>query len=407
MKVGAAVKDGGWPAQRVETRPWRQAQRGGSRDDRMVREIAVSLPASIADAVVPIDAELAARLEDALLNIADLDAARAPVLEPLRLLLLRTESVASSKIESVEASVDDYARALHGVRANPSAVSMVAATGALDRLISKHAPGDLVGLDAILEAHAVLMADDRSESAYGGRLRDVQNWIGGSDHSPLGAVHVPPPPETVEAYLEDLLTFANRDDVPALAQAAITHAQFEAIHPFTDGNGRIGRALINTVLRRRGATRSVVVPLASALVARRDRYFDLLTGYGRGNLRPLLLEFATAAVICSRQSLISATRLESVPELWRSEIGPVRRGSATAALLALLMARPVLTAEDAAEATGASSSAVSVALNRLHAAGVLRPLTDRKRDQVWGAAAVPDELEALNVRIAAAARAEP
>jgi Fic family protein len=401
------VKPGAWPAQRVEIRPWRQAQRGGSRDDRMLREIAVSLPAHIADAPVPIDAELAARLEDALRDIADLDATRAPVLEPLRLLLLRTESVASSKIESVEASLDDYARALHGVRANPSAVSMVAATGALDRLISRHTPGDHAGLDAILDAHAVLMADDRSESAYGGRLRDMQNWIGGSDHSPLGAVYVPPPPETVEAYMEDLLAFVNRDDVPALAQAAITHAQFEAIHPFTDGNGRIGRALINTVLRRRGATRSVVVPLASALVARRDRYFDLLTGYGRGHLRPLLLEFATAAVICSRQSLISATRLESVPGIWRSQVGPARRGSATAALLDLLLSRPILTSESAAEAIGASSSAVSVALNRLLAAGVLRPLTDRKRDQVWGAAAVLDELEALNVRIAAATRAEP
>lgn len=401
------MEPGAWPAHRVEIRPWRQAQRSGSRDDRMLREITVSLPARIAEASVPIDAELAARLEDALRDIADLDATRAPVLEPLRLLLLRTESVASSKIESVEASLDDYARALHGVRANPSAVSMVAATGALDRLISRHTPGERAGLDAILDAHAVLMADDRSESAYGGRLRDMQNWIGGSDHSPLGAVYVPPPPETVEAYMEDLLAFVNRDDVPTLTQAAITHAQFEAIHPFTDGNGRIGRALINTVLRRRGATRSVVVPLASALVARRDRYFDLLTGYGRGHLRPLLLEFATAAAICARQSLISATRLESVPALWQTQVGPARRGSATAALLDLLPSRPILTSENAAEATGASSSAVSVALNRLLAAGVLRPLTDRKRDQVWGAAAVLDELEALNVRIAAATRAEP
>jgi Fic family protein len=88
-------------------------------------------------------------------------------------------------------------------------------------------------------------------------------------------------------------------------------------------------------------------------------------------------------------------------------VGPARRGSATAALLDLLLSRPILTSESAAEAIGASSSAVSVALNRLLAAGVLRPLTDRKRDQVWGAAAVLDELEALNVRIAAATRAEP
>jgi Fic family protein len=82
--------------------------------------------------------------------------------------------------------------------------------------------------------------------------------------------------ETVAGYLDDLITFANRTDIPVLAQVAIVHAQFESIHPFTDGNGRIGRALINTVLRRRGATGRVVVPLASALVARRDEYFDHL-----------------------------------------------------------------------------------------------------------------------------------
>ena len=108
------------------------------------------------------------------------------------------------------------------------------------------------------------MRDDPGESAYAGRLRDMQNWIGGSDHSPRGALYVPPPPETVADYLADLLDYANRDDVPTLVQAAIAHAQFESIHPFTDGNGRIGRALINTVLRRRGATTRVVIPLASA-----------------------------------------------------------------------------------------------------------------------------------------------
>jgi hypothetical protein len=77
-------------------------------------------------------------------------------------------------------------------------------------------------------------------------------------------------------YMNDLLVFANRDDLPVLAQAAVAHAQFESIHPFTDGNGRIGRALINAILRRRRTTSRVVVPLASALVAHRDRYFDLL-----------------------------------------------------------------------------------------------------------------------------------
>ncbi len=85
--------------------------------------------------------------------------------------------------------------------------------------------------------------------------------------------------ETVEAYLADLIDFANRDDLPALVQAAVAHAQFESIHPFTDGNGRVGRALINVILRRRGVTSRVVVPLASSLVAKKDAYPEVLAAY--------------------------------------------------------------------------------------------------------------------------------
>ena len=98
------------------------------------------------------------------------------------------------------------------------------------------------------------MQDDPGEVRYAGRIRDMQNWIGGSDYSPRDALYVPPPPETVEGYLDDLIRFANRNDLPVLSQAAVAHAQFESVHPFTDGNGRIGRALINAILRRRGAT---------------------------------------------------------------------------------------------------------------------------------------------------------
>ena len=107
-------------------------------------------------------------------------------------LLLRAESVASTKIEHVEASLDDYARALHGIKANPLANSMVASTRALDDLIRSVQDGEQIYLDSIYRAHHALMADDPSERAYAGRVRDMQNWIGGSDHSPRGAMYVPP-----------------------------------------------------------------------------------------------------------------------------------------------------------------------------------------------------------------------
>jgi Fic family protein len=368
----------------------------------MLRKIAVSLPPTIADQDLTLDSDLATDVESAMREISKLDATHGADLEALGVLLLRTESVASSKIEAVEASLDDYARALHGIRTNSSAVSMVAATAALDTMINNVTRHDRMELAAITSAHDVLMRDDPSEAPYAGRLRTVQNWIGGSNHSPRGALYVPPPPAIVPDYMADLLAFANRDNLPALVQAAIAHAQFESIHPFTDGNGRIGRALINTVLRRRGATTRVVVPLASALVARRDRYFDLLNAYREGDVRPLIATFAESSRIAAAESQITAGRLAQVPEEWRAMVKS-RAGSAAAQLLAQLPSRPILSSEDALTIVDGSRSSVFAAINRLQDGGVLRPLTDRKRDQVWGASLILDELEDLSLRIGRAA----
>ncbi|MFN8082020.1 MAG: Fic family protein [Kineosporiaceae bacterium] len=393
-----------WPAHRHEVRPWRQRFRAGTRDDRMLSTITVSLPPLIADRSLVLDGTLAADLEAAMRQITALDATHDSTLQALGLLLLRTESVASSKIESVAADLDDYARALHGSRANASARSMAAATAALDSMIGTVYPDRPLALDDILAAHGLLMADDPSEADQAGRLRDLQNWIGGSDHSPRAALYIPPPPDTVPAYMSDLLAFANRDDLPALAQAAIAHAQFESIHPFTDGNGRIGRALINTILRRRRATTHIVVPLASALVAHRERYFDLLGAYRDGQIRPLLATFAQACRTAATEATTTATRLEAIPAEWQSVAGPFRSGSAAAKLLALLPTQPILSSEEACSLVDAPRSSVFAAIGRLHDSGVLRPLTDRKRDQVWGAGAILDELDDLGLRIGRASR---
>lgn len=393
-----------WPPHRLEPRDWAQAHRGGTRDDRMLRSIVVSLPPLIADRPIALNSETAADLEAATSEITKLDSIHADDLSALGTLLLRTESVASSKIEQIEASVDDYARALHGVRANSSAVAMAAATSALEAMIGAVGPCKHIHLSAITMAHAALMRDDPSESSTAGELRTVQNWIGGSDFSPRGALYIPPPPETVQGYMNDLITFANRSDIPALLQAAIAHAQFESIHPFTDGNGRIGRALINTILRRRGTTTRVVVPLASALVARRDDYFDVLDSYRSGDLAPLLGTFIRSARIASAESRITAQRLHEIPGQWRELTGPVRRGSAAAKILDLLPGTPILSSDDAVALVDAPRSSVFDAISRLRDAGVLRALTDRKRDQIWGASLVLDELEDLGGRIATAVR---
>lgn len=392
-----------WPAHRPDVRPWRQAARGGTAQDRKLSEVVTQRPPLIARLDLRPSVELAAAMESCVLEIAALDHSHGAQLQALETLLLRTESVASSKIEHIDASMDDYARALHGIKSNPSAVSMAASTAALVALIGSVDGGVRVDDQMIVMAHLALMVEDPHEQAYAGRFRDLQNWIGGSDHSPRNALYVPPPPETVNEYMADLVAFANRDDVPVLAQAAIVHAQFESIHPFTDGNGRIGRALINTVLRRRGVTKRVVVPLASALVARRDEYFALLGQYREGSVEPIIRSFSDASAIAAKESQVTAGRIAGLAERWQDEVG-ARRGSAAARLLDVLISAPIFSAAEAEEIVGGAVSSVYSAIERLHVAGVIRPLTNRTRNQIWGAADLLDELDDLSLRIGAAAR---
>ena len=384
--------------------PWRQTFKGGTREDRMLREVTVWLPPKITDSKPSIPSAVAADMDNALREIAALDETHGEHLASLSTLLLRAESVASSKIELVEASLDDYARALHGVRSNASANSMVASTRAMDDLIGSVRDGGPVALTEIYKAHAILMADDPHERAHAGKVRDLQNWIEGSDHSPRGASYVPPPPRTVDEYMDDLARFSNRSDIGVLTQAAIAHAQFESIHPFTDGNGRIGRALINTILRKRGTTRRVVVPLASAIVARRQSYFDALSAYREGDAGPIIESFSAGSLIAAQESRITAKRLAAMPEEWREAAGAPRKGSAASKILDDLLNNPVFSAEEAELRVGGATSSVYAAIGQLHDAGVIRPLTNRTRNQVWVAASLADELDDLGVRIAARAR---
>jgi hypothetical protein len=137
-------------------------------------------------------------------------------------------------------------------------------------------------------------------------------------------------------------------------------------------------------------------------VARRDSYFDLLNAYREGDVRPLIATFAESSRIAATESQITARRLGEIPDDWR-QMAKARAGSAAAQLLAQLPSRPIMSSEDASTTVDAPRSSVFAAINRLHEAGVLRPLTDRKRDQVWGAGLILDELEDLSLRIGRAA----
>jgi hypothetical protein len=160
-----------WPAHISETRPWRQRSRSGTAADRMLSEVVAMRPPLIGDREVRVSPAVGAAMEACVIEIAALDHSHGAELAALETLLLRTESVASSKIEHIDASVDDFARALHGIRSNPSATSMAASTAALAALIRSVDGGGDLEIAMILMAHLALMVDDPHERAASATCR--------------------------------------------------------------------------------------------------------------------------------------------------------------------------------------------------------------------------------------------
>ncbi|QWC84544.1 Fic family protein [Nocardioidaceae bacterium] len=331
-------------------------------------------------------------------DVVRLDSREGQTLSGLGSFLVRSESVASSRIEQVYADLDEVARASVDADASDAARTTAAASAAMLTLLSAVAPGRPLTETLLLEGHRALMADDRLEGTYAGRYRDMQNWVGGSDFSPRGAAHVPPPPERVAGLMTDVIAFAARSDVPPLAQAALTHGQFEAIHPFTDGNGRIGRAVIAMVLRSRGTATSVVIPSASAMLADVDRYFSALAAYRAGDAGVLVRYLAECTAHATAEAAVSATNLRRLGHEWVERVRPRARSSA-AALVEGLLVRPVLDIAAAGELTGSTPARTYEALDRLVEHDILREVTGRAKNRVWVAGEVMTEIADLDERI--------
>ncbi len=226
----------------------------------------------------------------------------------------------------------------------------------------------------------------------GGVLREEQNWIGVGSYNPCNAEYVPPPPDRVPALMADLIAYVNTDHHSPLTQAAIAHAQFETIHPFGDGNGRTGRALIHIVLQKRGLAPRFVPPISLVLATWSDHYISGLTEYryeGPADsprrekaLQPWLEIFAAATKRACHDAFGYSDRINQLTAQWNQKLGRYRKGSALDLLVGVLPGIPLLTPDSAAKLLGRSPAATRAALNQLLQAGilVLRPAsTSRNR----------------------------
>jgi Fic family protein len=342
-----------------------------------IARLEITLPSSVAAAV-----SSAERAIDAL----NRDPPRVASLEVLARRLLRAESVASSRIEGLVLSQRRLARAEADApdARDEIARSILGNVTAMEHAVALGAGAKPLRLKDVLDVHRHLMlATTTPEIA--GKLRDRQNWIGGNAFNPGRADFVPPAPERVKELMDDLVAFMNRTDLPPVVQAAIAHAQFETIHPFADGNGRVGRALIHVVLRRRGLAPRYVTPVSLVLAADAKPYVAGLTAFREDRPADWILLFAQAIERAAAKASELALRLGELQELWRERAGRPRRHSSAEALIVELPAHSIVTVATAQTFLGRSKQAVNEAIATLAEKGVLHAVTIAKRNRAWEA----------------------
>jgi Fic family protein len=355
-----------------------------------------AISANIADLTVNLPSDVLADAEDASRDVTRFDAELGGEIAPFASVLLRTESAASSNIENLTASARAIAEAeLPGAKTTANARVIVANTAAMVAAIRNADNGGNTDADAILAMHNALMRDVDPKSA--GRWREEQVWIGGGTHGPRGAMFVPPHHSRVLAAIDDLLHFAQRDDIPVLPQIALAHAQFETIHPFTDGNGRTGRALIQAMLRRKGLTRNVAVPVSAGLLTDTDSYFVALTAYREGDPAPIVRRVSEAAVAAVFNGRELVSEFHAMRAEWNNKI-TARSDSAVWQIADLLLRRPVINTALLTEELGIESKHARRYLEPLSEAGIILETSSGPRSRVWRSPEVIASLDAFAER---------
>jgi Fic family protein len=340
-------------------------------------------------------------VSDAEKAITDLNQAGGPELDPLARLLLRTESIASSKVEGMQADARSLARAEAnqdtGRRVGSETAEILANIDAMQLAIERAALTRELAVDDIVAIHQVLLANAPNRD-IAGRIRERQSWIGGNDYNPCDATFVPPPVNELDRLLQDLAIFCNDESLPPLVQAAIAHAQFETVHPFEDGNGRTGRALVQVILRRRNLAPSFVPPISVILAREKDRYIRGLTLFREDHIADWIEIFAVAARRAADVAARYKIRVAQLQESWRTSLRRAsnpRADAAAWAIIDILPAHPIVTVPVGVAATGRTKPAVTNGVAELERAGVLARLTESARNRAWEAAGLLDLLVGL------------
>jgi Fic family protein len=377
---------------RYEKLIWTPSPRKAERTPRRYR---AWVPDAVADYEPALEARTAALCERAGAEVRQLNSEPGALmaLEGLGRQLLRSEALASSQIEGLSISHRKLAEAEFGDLANYKAREIVGTMKAMDRALAIGDGAEPMSVEAIEAIHREIAVVPRLDK-IAGRIREEPSWIGGVD--PSSAEYVGPPADQVRGLLEDLCRFMVRDDISPVAQAAIAHAQFETIHPFGDGNGRVGRCLIQVIFRRRGLAPRYLPPISIVLGSNKDAYISGIEDFRTGAVDSWVGYFAAAAELAALRSRQFSEEVEALQSDWRALLRPVRADSATLALIDLLPRFPIVTAAAVEGEIDRSRRATLSGLERLADAGILTRHRNQKKGDSWEAKelfALLDEFE--------------
>lgn len=359
------------PTGTYETLPW-----FSQFDPRRNCEIRVFIPAPLRGPFNIGDIEALIDVEQRLADVnADPDLAR---IGPI---LTRSEGIASSRIEGLVMST----RRIYEASQRPEdtddrpARQIVGNMDVMTQVLRR--TDQPLTHDDLHQWHRAVMEPEPTSRHTIGAYRTVQNWIGGRADTPAGAAFVPPPPDLIPELMDDLVRFTNERTLSPIIQAAIAHAQFETIHPYTDGNGRIGRALVYRILSTRGAIRMTAPPISPIIARDRRPYIIGLTAYRDGQPSTWADTFVHILDSACGYSLFLAASLADLARSWKERVGDVRRNAVDHRIVAGLLDHPILDAKLVAEQFGVSTVAARDALDRLAQRGIVveRPLRKGRR----------------------------
>lgn len=361
-------------------------------------DVVQTIPAIIADtAVPPLSKEASGALAAADAGVAALNGAasgRSVDLGYISAVLLRADSVASSQIEDITAATEPLAVAFVEDDLDTSGVdeatALVAAHVAV--AVGSYQKNDPITAEWMHRQQSSLLRHDREIlQRHIGAWRDCAVWIG---ETRAVATFEGPPHELVPELIDDLEAFSARPDLNPIMHAAIVHAQFETIHPYVDGNGRVGRLLIQQLLKSPNAP----VPVAHGLLHDTAAYVDGLTAYRRGDLDTWVKVFADAVTKASAIGINLVSRLNALRSDYLRRIR-TRGSSATHAVLDELVGHPALTASDLCHRHSITAARASQILKRLNQAGIVRRSSYASgKEQVWVADDVIHLLDTIDDR---------